>query len=275
MASNSALAVGLLDESAARDDGLCQRLADLINDVYAVAERGLWQNGAGRTTPTEIRDLVAAGEIAVATASDGPIVGCVRVRQAESDADEFGMLVAAPDRRGTGIGRALLDFVERCARDRGRRAVRLELLVPRHGSHPDKEFLKAWYGRRGYRRIGTRRMDETYPHLAPFLAVPCDLLIYEKELPDGSSGPAAADLAYRFAESGPDGNEDDLARFVRVAERLGADPALGAIVLDRGAAPVVRQRAFGALHQQVERLARRALDPAAATGAPQACLLPA
>lgn len=257
MARNTGIAVELVDGAA----GLAERLAGLINEVYAVAESGLWRDGAGRTTASEVAELVAAGQIAVATATDGQIVGSVRIHQVAEDADEFGMLVAAPDRRGAGIGRSLLDFVEQRARDRGMRAVQLELLVPRAGRHPSKEFLKSWYGRRGYRRTQTRRMDGAYPHLAPLLATPCDLVVYEKVLSAASFDAAAADLAYELAESGPVGLEDELTRFVRAARRYGVDPLLGGIVLDRGEPSVTRQRAFGALHQQVARLVETPRSP--------------
>ena len=69
---------------------------------------------------------------------------------------------------------------------------------------------------------------------------------------------ATADgLAYRIAELGPARFEEELARFVLAAQRLGADPVLGSVVLDRSAPDVTRQRAFGALHRQV---ARRAVE---------------
>jgi GNAT superfamily N-acetyltransferase len=112
----------------------------------------MWCDGATRTTPTEIAELIAGGQIAVATAGED-IVGSVQIHQVAPDANEFGMLVAAPDRRGTGIGRALLDFTEDPSRERELRTVQLELLVPRDWLHPTKEFLKRWYRRRGYRRI--------------------------------------------------------------------------------------------------------------------------
>ena len=60
--------------------------------------------------------------------------------------------------------------------------MRLELLVPSSWEHPSKEFLKAWYGRRGYRVIRTGRIDDQHPHFAPLLATPCDMLVYEKPL---------------------------------------------------------------------------------------------
>jgi hypothetical protein len=64
--------------------------------------------------------------------------------------------------------------------------MQLELLVPRGWKHPSKEFLEAWYGRRGYRLIRTSRLDDAYPQLAPLLATPCDLEIHQKPLLNGS-----------------------------------------------------------------------------------------
>jgi GNAT superfamily N-acetyltransferase len=172
------LVVELLEAEDSRDARLVGPLADLINRVYAVAEAGLWVVGATRTTPDELAELIAAGEIAVAR-RDGEVVGSVRVRDVDDDAAEFGMLVVAFEQRGTGVGRALVEFAERRTRERGRRAMQLELLVPREWVHPSKEFLKTWYGRIGYRLLRTGSMEDSYPHLAPLLATRCDLLGYE------------------------------------------------------------------------------------------------
>lgn len=188
--------VRLLEPAAADDGGLAAQLTSLINDVYLDAESGLWRPGATRTTASEVAELIRAGQMVVAS-RDGEVVGSVRVRDVAGDASEFGMLAAAPAHRGAGVGRALLDFVERRGRGRGRRAIRLELLVPRTWPHPGKEFLSAWYGRRGYRIVRTERLESAYPHLAPLLATPCDLQIREKPLrrtgvphPEPDGGPA-------------------------------------------------------------------------------------
>jgi len=109
-------------------------------------------------------------------------VGCVRVHDVGDDTSEFGILVSAPAARGSGVGNALLDFAEQRSRERGMRAMQLELLVPREWSHPSKEFLKEWYGRRGYELIGMRDMRKAYPQLIPLLATPCDLQVREKQL---------------------------------------------------------------------------------------------
>jgi GNAT superfamily N-acetyltransferase len=154
---------------------LAADLADLVNHVYADAEAGLWQDGKSRTSEGQLRELIEAGEIAVATA-DGALVGCVRVRELEPGVGELGMLAVDPARQGAGIGGALLDFAERHARERGLTSMRLELLVPLEGTHPGKIELDRWYGRRGYRPID-RRAVEALP-----LEVPCDFVIYERPL---------------------------------------------------------------------------------------------
>jgi GNAT superfamily N-acetyltransferase len=179
------ISVERLEAPAADDAGLVERLTVLVNRVYDTAERGMWREGATRTTGPELAALIRARQIAVAT-RDQDIVGSVWVHNDVSDdVGEFGMLVSAAEQRGIGIGRALLDFVENTARERGLRAMQLELLVPRDWKHPTKEFLEAWYGRRGYRLIRTGRIDDAYPQLAPLLATPCDLEIHQKPLPDG------------------------------------------------------------------------------------------
>jgi GNAT superfamily N-acetyltransferase len=182
MAGNTGITVGLLDAAASRDSRLVERLTEIVNEVYATAESGLWSDGFTRTTAAEFTELIAAGQVAVATTADGDVVGSMHLRQICEDTSEFGMLVADSDRRGAGIGRALLDFAEQDSRDRGFRAMQLELLVPRTWRHPNKEFLKSWYGRRGFRLVQIRRLDDTHPHLAPLLATPCDLEVHEKPL---------------------------------------------------------------------------------------------
>jgi GNAT superfamily N-acetyltransferase len=178
------LSIDLLSATASTDDALVADLTGLVNRVYAVAEEGLWVDGATRTNPEEMAALVAAGEIVVAREdrSDGRIVGSVRVQQIDEITGEFGMLVADPQRRGAGIGRDLVGFAEERFRRRGVPTMQLELLVPRAWTHPTKEFLDAWYTRIGYRPVRTGRIDDDYPHLAPLLATPCDFVIYHKAL---------------------------------------------------------------------------------------------
>jgi GNAT superfamily N-acetyltransferase len=165
----------------AADAALVQRLTDLVNAVYETAEDGLWRSGATRTSAPVMTELIKAREIAVATL-DGELAGAVRVHTVSADTGEFGMLAAAPEHRGNGVGRALVDFAEQRSRDQGMRAMQLELLVPRTWHHPSKVFLDGWYRRIGYEVVRRTRLDENYPELAPLLATECELLVYEKSL---------------------------------------------------------------------------------------------
>lgn len=163
------------------DTGLANEIAGLVNRVYAEAEAGLWVDGAGRTTEAEVAGLIDAGQIAVARSADR-VVGAVRIQQLDDGLGEFGMLVAAPDQRGTGLGRDLVNFAEQWARSHGLAGMQLELLVPRTWQHPVKEFLRGWYTRIGYQVVRTGDFSADFPDLVPHLACPCDFLIFRKDL---------------------------------------------------------------------------------------------
>jgi hypothetical protein len=175
------LQISTLSPGSAEDERLVGEVTDLVNDVYAVAENGLWVDNAARTTIDEMVQLIRAGEITLARRSER-IVGCVRIQRLDTDISEFGMLAAASDQRSTGIGRQLVAFAERDSLETGRGTMQLELLVPRTWTHPSKEFLAGWYGRIGYTITRKGTIDESYPHLAPLLATACDFVIYHKNL---------------------------------------------------------------------------------------------
>jgi GNAT superfamily N-acetyltransferase len=136
----------------------------------------LWVPGRERVTAEELADFISRGELAAAYDGERP-VGCVRVTTGE-----FGLLAVARDATGRGVGRALVDFAEAASRARGARAMRLELLVPREGTHPAKVRLHEWYSRLGYRAVRRDDFAAAYPEAAQWLAVPCDLVGYEKPL---------------------------------------------------------------------------------------------
>jgi len=167
---------------------LANRLSKLINDVYAVAEDGLWVDGASRTSVEGVADLMRAGQISVALVG-GEIVGCVRVQLLGSGVGEFGMLAVDEGHRSAGVGRNLVRFAEQTARDGRCESMQLEVLVPRGWSHPSKEFLIDWYTRLGYAQVRIGAIEKAYPELAPFLATPCDLMIYRKDLWSGQRQP--------------------------------------------------------------------------------------
>jgi GNAT superfamily N-acetyltransferase len=168
------------DLSEAGDDTVTA-LTDLVNEVYSSSEKGLWTEGAARTTPAELAGLVRAGQISVARL-DGHLAGCVRVRRVDTSASEFGMLATAPEYQGLGVGRALITHAERRAQGEGSRLMRLELIVPSEWPHPSKEFLAAWYGRLGYHPTRTHAVADSHPDLVTWLATPCHVVVYEKRL---------------------------------------------------------------------------------------------
>lgn len=176
-----ALTIRFLSPSAAEDAAVVAKLTDLVNEVYAVAEKGLWTGGSTRTNADEVASLAAAGQIAMAVLGER-IAGCIRIRQLDDDVSEFGMLAAAPGHRRMGVGRELVRFAEESSRDRGHGTMQLELLVPREWKHPSKEFLARWYDRIGYQVVRIAPAGEFYPNLSPLLATPCDFVIYRKDI---------------------------------------------------------------------------------------------
>src|SRR6266545_4308641 len=112
------LEIQLLPAAESDNAELMARITELANQVYALAEDGLWRAGATRTTPDEVVELTQAGQIAVARQS-GRVVGCVRVQRLDEGTGEFGMLAADPAHRGVGVGRELVRFAERKSRAEG------------------------------------------------------------------------------------------------------------------------------------------------------------
>lgn len=162
-------------------DAVVSTLVDVVNGVYADAEKGLWLEGASRTNAEEMAEHIRAGQIAVATSGDR-ILGCVRLQRLDDRTGEFGMLAVDPGHRSAGLGRELVRFAEQHFQADGHDTMRLELLVPREWSHPTKEFLARWYTRIGYSVVRTETIEKSYPDLAPLLATPCDFVIYHKAL---------------------------------------------------------------------------------------------
>ena len=179
--SRVALDISIARTGSADDGAFVAELTELVNNVYADAEKGLWQPGAQRTHAAEMAAIIRAGELGVAWAG-AKLVGAVRVCRLATGEAEFGMLVADPAHRGVGVGRELVAFAESWAHGQGLDRMQLELLVPRDGTHPVKEFLREWYTRLGYREVRRDPFEEAHPALQPQLATPCDFVIFHKPL---------------------------------------------------------------------------------------------
>jgi ribosomal protein S18 acetylase RimI-like enzyme len=109
-------------------------------------------------------------------------VGCAYVRQLDAGTADLGLISTATDYWGSGIGRELVRSAEELMHSRGVSTMQLELLVPKGWVHPEKDKLRAWYIRLGYRVVRTAPFEQIAAHLAPQLAAACEMLIFHKSL---------------------------------------------------------------------------------------------
>jgi GNAT superfamily N-acetyltransferase len=165
----------------ARDELLVEELVRLVNAAYAVGEAGLWLEGATRIVPGEIAEAIRRGRMLAATL-EGRLVGCAHLRPLDANTADLGLVSAAPAQWGRGIGRELVRSAEQLTQTRGMTTMQLELLVPKGSIHPEKDRLRVWYQRLGYRITRLARVEEVAPQLASQLAVPCEFLIFRKQL---------------------------------------------------------------------------------------------
>jgi GNAT superfamily N-acetyltransferase len=186
-ARRSTAEVKLLAPDAAADTLLVEEVARVINEAYAVGEAGLWLDGAIRTDPGEVAELIRSGGMVAATVEDR-LVGCAYVRPLDAGAADLGLISVAPDQWGNGVGRELVRSAEELMRSRGVTTMQLELLVPKGWVHRNKERLHGWYTRLGYRVVRSAPFEQVAAHLAPQLATPCEFLIFRKPL---AAAPAA------------------------------------------------------------------------------------
>jgi ketosteroid isomerase-like protein/GNAT superfamily N-acetyltransferase len=190
--------VNPLAPAEARDEVLVKELARLINGAYALGETGLWLEGATRTKPGEIAEAIRSGGMLAATL-EGRVVGCAYVWPLDAGTADLGLLAAVPERWGSGVGRELVRSAEELMRSRGVATMQVELLVPKESVHPQKDRLRAWYTRLGYRFVGSAPFEHVAAHLASELATPCEFLIFRKSLAE-SPGSHGGDTAGRMAQ---------------------------------------------------------------------------
>jgi GNAT superfamily N-acetyltransferase len=137
--------------------------------------------GATRIQPREIAAAIRNHGL-IAASLEGRLVGCAYVRQLDAGTADLGLISTATDSWGSGIGRELVRSAEELMRSRGVTTMQLELLVPKGWVHPEKDKLRAWYTRLGYRVVRSAPFEEIAAHLAPQLATPCETLIFHKSL---------------------------------------------------------------------------------------------
>ena len=158
-------------------------LVEIINDVFFQTEGVLWpQDGTYyRTTVNEVEGYISNDELRFAII-DSKIVGLVKVVERNQDLGCFGMLVVDPNYRKHKLGSLLVSTAENLCRAKGMTQIELELLVPNEFILADKEFLREWYSRIGYKHEESVSFESLYPSHAHLLQTSCRFEIMRKIL---------------------------------------------------------------------------------------------
>lgn len=170
-----------LSENQAKE-AFIEELCRMVNAAYLPAEKGMWMNDFPRTHMDEMRIFIQQGRLLVAELG-GEVVGLVVVQLMVAERmAEFGMLVSALNYQKLGIGTQLIEKVEVWAKEQQLPQLRLELLTPKKWNHPNKEQLKKWYRKIGFRPAHTEPFENRYPEAAEKLKTPCDFTIWLKDI---------------------------------------------------------------------------------------------
>jgi GNAT superfamily N-acetyltransferase len=178
---NASLAIHPLDSEAAEDLQQMSNIADMVNQVFTMEDRGLWRPGHTRTDVDQIVQMARSGELVVAEL-DGSQVGVIRVQQIDDRTAYSSMLVTHPGHRGQGIARQLRQYVFDYLRSLGITKLRIDNIAPRNIERQATAFMTDWNERAGYVVVGRVPFEEVHPEIEPMLLVPCDFIQYEKVL---------------------------------------------------------------------------------------------
>lgn len=173
--------IQMLPRNMSTNINAMERITNIVNNAFRTSEKGIWKNEATRTTMLETVEFTSNGEIAVAWLME-QIVGCIRVQQVDQKTGGFGMLAVDNRYQGNGIASKLVHFAEQKFQYEHYCKMQLELLMPQEVSHPAKVSLENWYNRIGYQRVYIESFESSYPRLAQMLAIPCKLVVFQKEL---------------------------------------------------------------------------------------------
>ena len=160
-----------------------EKLSKLITEIYLEEESIFWpQNGDyERTNLKELTSFIEKGELILAMDTT-EIIGSVHVYPIEENICGFGMLISNNAYRGKGIGSLLVKSAEQWGNENGFRTMQLETLTPSKSIIPQKEFLKKWYTKSGYKLIKKIPYTNLYPKQAHLLKIDCQFEVYQKTI---------------------------------------------------------------------------------------------
>jgi GNAT superfamily N-acetyltransferase len=136
-------------------EGDAGAIARLVNVAFLVEQFFIERD---RTNPSTVRSLMEKGKFLLAEDASN-LVGCVYM-ELRGERGYFGMLSIDPSRQGMGVGRQLIDAVEKMVRDAGCKFCDLKIVDVRTELH-------SLYHRLGYVDTGTAIYDDPTPTKIP------------------------------------------------------------------------------------------------------------
>lgn len=132
-----------------------EAIARVVNDAF-IAERFFIERD--RTDPETVCSLMQNGQFLLAEEAHH-LVGCVHL-ELHGERGYFGMLSVEPSRQRTGVGRRLIDAVEKYFRESGCKFCDLKIVNVR-------TELSDIYHNMGYTDTGTAEYDDPHPTKIP------------------------------------------------------------------------------------------------------------
>ena len=160
------------------------RAYDILIYAYAQTEIEIWGANYARISKEDFKQIVDSGEIFLAF-NDKQVVGCVRLLNINAKSCSFGLLAVDFDRKGQGIGRKLVETVEKEAVLYGAKFMDIEILKAKDIQVQSKIDLHNWYTRLGYKYYGTDSFVSLKPQeaeKAKKLINPSEFAQYRKTL---------------------------------------------------------------------------------------------
>ena len=158
-----------------------RQLYEFLIVAYAVTEIEVWGPNYVRIEFEDYDELIEKGEVLIAY-YDGEVVGGIHYSRRGESMYSFSLLCADFSKSGLGIGRALIEEVEKIAKDNGAVEIEIEILRTKGIEVPFKVRLKDWYQKLGYVYTHSQNFANIRPEKAKKLLAPSDFDHYLKNL---------------------------------------------------------------------------------------------